>query len=85
MKVKITKIPLKKKTEYQADLLDLPGIPWIGRGFTPQEAVVTLFYRILHDPVVDWRKYIDFSKIEIEEKDYVPIGNLDAGVWEAER
>lgn len=75
MKVKITKIVRKKYTDYQADLLDLPGSPWIGRGETPQEAVVFLFYRIMHDPTVDWRKYIDFSKVEIEEVEDLPISN----------
>lgn len=71
MKVKITKIARKRYTDYQADIAGLPNAP-IGRGKTPQEAVIFLLYRILHDPTVDWRKHIDFSKVEIEEAEDLP-------------
>ena len=64
MKIKITEI---SQINYKADLLDLPGSPWIGRGTTKEEAVGSLFFHLLHPAnKVKWIPYINFNEFKIE-------------------
>lgn len=51
---------------WRANIKELPGSPPVGEGETQAEAIASLFFHVV--PVqlgVDWRVYMDFTKLEI--------------------
>jgi hypothetical protein len=50
----------KSGDTYRADCKDLPGAPPVGEGKTKEEAVASLFYRLLfnHADGTYWTRYI---------------------------
>jgi hypothetical protein len=69
MNIKIMEIGKCKNFEhcYQADCEDCPGMPPVGYGKTPEEAVAALFYLLLFDKTggpdsKNWIEYIKFGE-----------------------
>jgi hypothetical protein len=54
----------KHKRTWRANMRELPGSPPVGEGATQVEAIASLFFRVIVDPV-DWRKYMGFTQLEI--------------------
>lgn len=65
MKIQITKLT-RNDEKYKADLLDLPGTPPIGEGNSPEEAVASLFFRLLSEKSTNWFAYIKLGTLEME-------------------
>ena len=61
----------KSGSVYRANLQDLPGSPNVGVAPTPEEAVVDLFWSLLHptNRRENWMQYVDFSTLSIERKE----------------
>ena len=75
MKVKISKIDSYSSpngSEFSADLQDLPGHPPVGFGDTKEEAVVNLFFQLLHPATTtEWIDHMNFESISVEyDEDY---------------
>lgn len=68
-------LQINKKTDnnrqvfYEVDMIDLPGSPPTGRGKTKEEAMASLFFRLLDDEkFIKWSKYFKFSNLSILDK-----------------
>lgn len=60
----------KSGDNYRADCLDLPGTPPVGEGKTKEEAVASLFYRILFCSADEtkWTRYVKRDVFEVTER-----------------
>jgi hypothetical protein len=60
----------KSGDTYRADCKDLPGMPPVGEGGTKEEAVASLFYRLLFCSAdgTQWTRFIKSNTFEITER-----------------
>lgn len=64
----------KSGDTYRADCKDLPGMPPVGEGKTKEEAVASLFYRILFCSADEtkWTRYIKSGTFEVTVREALP-------------
>ena len=70
MTIELRKCRQKRSVYYEADMKDLSGSPWVGRGRTKREAIGDLLFGLAAGIRVGQYRSLDIAIVDGPEQDY---------------